>query len=448
LNTESSAPSKTRELFGSRAGFVMAAVGSAVGPGNMWRFSYRTAEGGGAAFVLLYLGMTLLIGVPMMMAEFGMGRRTRLSSVGALRTLGGPAWVALGYLFVLTSLVIVAYLSVITGWTVRYAFDGVLTGYSATPGARYAEVSVGSTAMLYHIVIMGVTTGIVILGVKKGIARASLLLMPILFLILIALALWAATLEGAGPGYAFYLTPSVAALMDPLVIQGAASQAFFSLSVGMGIMLTYGSYLSGSENLGREALIVSMADFSVAFIAGLVVFPVIFALGLSGDMTESTMGTLFISLPGAFREMGLMGRVVGVSFFLALAVASITSTVSLLEVVAAVGIDEFKLTRRAAALIAGVLAAGIGVFAALSGDVLGVLDKIAGEFFVVVGVLGTSLFFGWRVAEPIKHLAEGASPSIARALPALVFVIRYLIPPILAFMVWVAFQDMVATLAG
>ena len=287
-----------------------------------------------------------------------------------------------------------------------------------------------------------------LLGVKKGIARASMVLMPILFLILISLALWAATLEGAGPGYAFYLTPSVASLMDPLVIQGAASQAFFSLSVGMGIMLTYGSYLSGGENLGREALIVSMSDFAVAFIAGLVVFPVIFALGPSGEMTDSTIGTLFISLPGAFREMGVIGRVVGASFFVALAVASITSTVSLLEVVAAVGIDEFKLSRRTAALAAGTLAAGIGLFVALSADVLGVLDKVAGEFFVVLGVLGMSLFFGRRMTEPVRHLSEGASPMIARSLPALVLVIRYVIPPVLAFMAWVAFRDMIATLAG
>ncbi len=426
----------------------MAAVGSAVGLGNMWRFPYRTAEGGGAAFVLLYLAMTLIIGVPMMVAEFGVGRRARLSSVGALRAIGGVAWVPLGYLFVLTSLLIIAYLSVITGWTIRYALDGLVAGYSATPGARYDEVSTGPTAVLFHVLIMVVTTGIVWLGVKKGIERTSLILMPILFLILISLAVWAATLDGAAPGYAFYLTPSVSSLMDPIVIQGAASQAFFSLSVGMGIMLTYGSYLSGSESLCREAVIVSMADFSVAFIAGLVVFPVIFALGLSSEVTESTMGTLFISLPSAFREMGAIGRVVGVAFFVALAVASITSTVSLLEVVAAVGIDEFEFTRRTATLLAGVLATGIGIFAAVSGDVLGVLDKVAGEFFVVVGVLGMSLLFGWRMTEPARQVSAGASPATARFVPALIFLIRYVIPPVLAVLAWVALRDMVTTLAG
>ncbi len=414
----------------------------------MWRFSYRTAEGGGAAFVLLYLGMTFLIGVPMMMAEFGVGRRTKLSSVGALRSIAGRGWVPLAYLFVLTSLLIVSYVSVITGWSLRYALDGLIGGYSATPGPRYQDVSTGPTAVAFHLLVMAVTTGIVILGVRKGIERASVILMPILFLILISLAIWASTLDGAGPGYAFYLTPSLDALMDPVVIQGAASQAFFSLSVGMGIMLTYGSYLSGSENLSREAVIVSLADFTIAFIAGLIVFPVIFALGLSGDVTESTMGALFISLPGAFVEMGAVGRVVGVGFFVALTVASITSTVSLLEVVAAVGIDEFKLSRRTSTLLAGALAAVVGVSAALSGDALGVLDKVAGEFFVVVGVLGMALVFGWRMKEPIKELAAGAPEFTARLVPGAVFLVRYIIPPVLAVMAWIAFRDMIRTFLG
>jgi NSS family neurotransmitter:Na+ symporter len=439
---------RPRELFGSRAGFVLAAVGSAVGPGNMWRFSYRTAEGGGAAFVLLYLGMTFLIGVPMMMAEFGAGRRTKLSSVGALRSIAGRGWVPLAYLFVLTSLLIVSYVSVITGWSLRYALDGLMGGYSATPGARYQDVSTGPAAVAFHLLVMAVTTGIVILGVRKGIERASVILMPILFLILISLAIWASTLDGAGPGYAFYLTPSLDALMDPVVIQGAASQAFFSLSVGMGIMLTYGSYLSGSENLSREAVIVSLADFTIAFIAGLIVFPVIFALGLSGEVTESTMGALFISLPGAFVEMGAVGRVVGVGFFVALTVASITSTVSLLEVVAAVGIDEFKLSRRTSTLLAGGLAAVVGVSAAFSSDALGVLDKVAGEFFVVVGVLGMALLFGWRMKEPIKELTAGAPAFTARLVPGAVFLVRYIIPPVLAIMAWIAFRDTMHTFFG
>jgi len=421
----------------------MAAVGSAVGLGNMWRFPYRTAEGGGAAFVVLYIGMTFLIGIPMMVAEFAVGRRTRLSSIGAVRTVGGGRWVPLGYLFVLTALLILAYLSVITGWTVRYALDGMLAGFSTSPGARYAAVSTGSPAIGFHLVTMIATTGIVLLGVKQGIERASIILMPILFMILIALAVWASTLEGAGAGYAFYLAPSLESLTDPAVLQAAASQAFFSLSVGMGIMLTYGSYLTGHENLSREAAIVSLSDFSVAFVAGLVVFPVIFALGLSAEVTDSTMGTLFISLPGAFVEMGSVGRVVGVGFFVALAVASITSTVSLLEVVAAVGIDEFRLGRRAATLIAGGLATLVGLMAAVSGDILGVLDRIAGEFFVVAGVLGMALLFGWRMKEPAREVSAGASPGFARLVPGAIFLARYVIPPLLLVLAIMALRDAV-----
>jgi NSS family neurotransmitter:Na+ symporter len=426
----------------------MAAVGSAVGLGNMWRFPYRTAEGGGAAFVLVYLGMTFLIGVPMMMAEFGVGRRARLSSIGALRSMGGRRWVPLGYLFVLSSLLILGYLSVITGWTLRYALDGVLSGFASDAGARYATVSTGVPAMSFHLATMAATIGIVILGVKGGIERASLILMPILFLILVLLAVWASTLDGAGAGYAFYLAPSFDAVFHPSTLQAAASQAFFSLSVGMGIMLTYGSYLSGGENLGRESVIISLADFSVAFVAGLVVFPVIFGLGLSDQVTESTMGALFISLPGAFIEMGTMGRLVGVAFFITLTVASITSTVSLLEVVASVGIDEFRLSRRQATLIAGSLAAFVGLFAALSPGILSVLDKVAGELFVIVGVVGMAVFFGWRLKDAANELAAGATGMTARSLPIIMFLIRYVIPPLMALLALVALRDTIRTLFG
>lgn len=426
----------------------MAAVGSAVGPGNMWRFPYQTADGGGAAFVLLYLGMTFLIGIPIMVAEFGVGRTTRLSSIGALRSTGGRGWVPVGYLYVLTSLLIVSYLSVIAGWTTRYALDGMLHGFSSEAGARFAEVSTGPTAVAFHLLVMALTIGIVVLGIKRGIERICLVLMPILFLILISLAVWASTLDGAGPGYAFYLTPSISALKDPTVLQGAASQAFFSLSVGMGIMITYGSYISKHENLSRAALIVSLSDFSIAFVAGLVVFPVIFALGLSGQVTESTLGTLFISLPGAFFEMGAVGRMVGVGFFVALLVASITSMVSLLEVVASAAIDEFGLQRKTAALVAGALAAVLGVVSATTNGALGVFDQVAGDFFVVVGVLAMSLLVGWRMNEPVKEIATGATEFTARLVPGAVFLVRYVIPPLLAILAIVALRDTVRSFFG
>ena len=274
-----------------------------MGLGNMWRFPYQTAEGGGAAFVFLYLLMTFLIGVPIMAAEFAIGRRSRLSPVGALRELGGPRWVPLGWLLIFTPLVILAYFSVISGWSLRYAIDA-LSGFAASPADRYAEVSTGLPAIEFHLVLMAATILVVMAGVRKGIERAGLILMPTLFVILIGLMVWAATLSGSAEGYSFYLMPSFDALLNPRVFQQAASQAFLSLSVGMGIMITYGSYLQPRANLNQEAALVSLSDFSVAFVAGLIVFPVIFALWLNDQVSESTIGALFISLPRGFLGNG------------------------------------------------------------------------------------------------------------------------------------------------
>ena len=432
-----------RELFGTRLGFVLAAAGSAVGLGNMWRFPYQTAEGGGAAFVLLYILMTFIIGVPIMAAEFAVGRRSRLSPIGALRKIGGVRWVPLGWLLTLTPLVILAYFSVVCGWSLRYALDA-LVGFAASPGERYAEVSTGLPAIQFHLVLMAVTILIVMAGVRKGIERAGLILMPTLFLILIGLTLWAATLSGSGQGYSFYLRPSLDALLNPAVFQQAAAQAFLSLSVGMGIMITYGSYLPPRENLNQEAVLVSLSDFSVAFIAGLIVFPVIFALGLSDQVGDSTIGTLFISLPGAFFEMGAVGRVVGFVFFVALVLAGLTSSFSLLEVGTASFMDEFNLSRKAAAIIAGVGAALVGLFPALSQDTLGILDKVVGELLVVGGVLGMAVFVGWGMDRPESELLEGTSPLFRRVVPVAMFLLRYVIPPFIAVVLWFSLKDTLA----
>ena len=237
-----------REFFASGLGFVLAAAGSAVGLGNMWRFSYMAAEGGGAAFVLLYLLMTFLIGVPVMALEFAIGRRTRLSPIGAVRQIGGRAWTPLGYLLVITPVVILAYFSVITGWALHYAIDAI-PGFSSSPVQRYEEISTGSPAILYHLILMAITIAVVLLGVRKGIERAGLILMPALFIILLGLVFWALTLPGAGQGYSFYLKPSLEALMSPAVFRQAASQAFLSLSVGMGVMnLTFNPFGSRMFN--------------------------------------------------------------------------------------------------------------------------------------------------------------------------------------------------------
>ena len=427
-----------RELFKTRTGFVLAAVGSAVGLGNMWRFPYVAAEGGGAAFVLLYIILTLAIGIPLMLSEFSVGRGARLSPIGALRKLGGKRWSLLGFMYVVTGFIILAYYSVIAGWVVRYGVDGILSGFPANPGDHFERVTTGMSPVWYHLAVMGTTIFIVGMGVKKGIERAAVILMPVLFGILILLAIWAFTLDGAMEGYAFYLRPSFSELLDPYILSQAAGQAFYSLSLGMGCMLTFSSYLSDDANMTREAVTISFSDFGVAFIAGLVVFPVIFALGMQNEVSESTVGTLFISLPGAFVAMGAMGRVVGILFFVALIVGAVTSAVSLLEVVTASVIDEFNLPRKPASIAGGVLIALMGLLPASSLSFLAVIDRLA-EALLSLGAFFLAIFVGWVAVGAADEMRKGASERSKRMVPWIMKAVRYILPPVILFATGYAF---------
>ncbi|HSJ09755.1 MAG TPA: sodium-dependent transporter [Longimicrobiales bacterium] len=433
-----SADAGGREMWGSRFGFIMAAVGSAVGLGNMWRFSYATAEHGGAAFVLLYIAITFLVGVPVMIAEFGIGRETRKSPIGALRRIGGGAWVPAGYLFVAAGFIILSYYAVIAGWVTRYALEAVLTPWPADAGAYFGTVS-GSgegesslSPILYHLGFMTLTIAIVAGGVKAGIERVSTIMMPVLGLILVGLAVWATTLTGAGEGYSYYLTPNMDELFSLETLAAASSQAFFSLSLGMGAMLTFASYLQRNTNLPRESTVIALSDFGVAFIAGMVVFPVVFALGLQDSVSESTVGALFIALPGAFVAMGAIGRIVGILFFVALFIGAITSAIALLEVVVSSVIDEWKFDRRKASITAGVVIALLGILPASNINVLGAMDAVASEVFLPLGGLILAMLVGWGPAgKNLQIYAEGASPWVQSLMKGWIWTLRIAVPPLL-----------------
>jgi NSS family neurotransmitter:Na+ symporter len=431
---------RTREGWGTSLGFILAAIGSAVGLGNMWRFPYAASTRGGAAFVILYVLMVLAVGVPVMMSEFAIGRRTGLSPISALRKEGGRRWSMLGYLFVLTGCMILAYYAVIAGWTMRYLLEAMISGFAADPGAYYDQSTTGVTAVLYHMVFMAITISIVVGGIKAGIERASLILMPVLFVLIVGLALWALTLEGSGAGYSFYLRPQLSDFFSGSTFAAAASQAFFSLSLGMGAMLTYSSYLSRQENLPSSAVKISLSDFGVAFFAGLVVFPVMFAFGLSdqiitGEIGEGrALGALFVSLPRAFIEMGAAGRIVGLTFFTALFVGALTSAISLLEVVVSSLIDTWKIPRVRAALWAGLGIMVVGIPSAYDHNILGLFDALAGEFFLVFGAFFLVLFVGWRMEDPIGELGEGFGNR--GLLTGWLGMVRFLLPIILAFVIY------------
>ncbi len=431
-----------RENWSGRLGFTLAAVGSAVGLGNMWRFSYMAAENGGAAFVSLYVVMTLIVGLPVMLAELTLGRGARRSPIQALAHYGGPAWRPLGGVFVLAGLLILAYYSVIAGWTFRYAVESVMVGFPADAGGHFTSIASGWPALGWHLLFMTITVAVVSGGIRSGIERASIILMPLLALIVVGLAIYASTLPGASEGYAYYFNTDFGAIWSRDVLRDAAGQAFFSLSLGMGAILTYASYLDRNTDLPLESVTIAISDFGVAFIAGLVVFPLLFALGLQEDVGASTLGALFITLPGAFGQMGGVGAFVGVAFFFALLVGGLTSAISLLEVVVSSAIDSLGVSRRSAAIACGAGIALLGVPAAFSLDVLGLMDQIGGNLLLILGGLMLSLFVGWFMPNALEEASEGS--SFASLLFGWRVLLRFVVPAILVAILWFTVGDTIA----
>ncbi len=428
-----------REQWSGRTGFVLAAVGSAVGLGNMWRFSYLAAEHGGAAFVVLYIGITLLVGVPILLAELAVGRGSQRSPIRALAHYGGRRWMPLGLVFVAAGFLILSYYSVIAGWTLRYAGIALASGFDSSVADRFSDIATGWDAFAFHLVFMLGTVTIVGSGVKGGIERTALFLMPTLFLIVCGLAVYAATLDGAGRGYAVYLEPDFSKLFSLPVLKDAAGQAFFSLSLGMGAMLTFASYLGRDHHLPNDSVLIAGADIAVAFVAGLVVFPLIFALGLSEQVSGSTVGALFITLPQAFAQMGVVGRVVGFLFFAALIVGALTSAISLLEVVVSSMMDGLGWPRRLSANVAGIAIAALGIPSAWSTDVLGVVDQIANNLFLLGGGLALAVFVGWVMRDPVAEVTPGAEG--VRWFPVWRFLLRFAVPLLLGFVLLQAIPD-------
>jgi NSS family neurotransmitter:Na+ symporter len=415
-----SAPAGTnqRGYWGSGLGFVLAVVGSAIGLGNIWRFPTEAGQNGGGAFVLVYVIATFLIGVPVMLAELALGRKTQRNPVGAYRSLApGSGWGLAGGLGVLTGLIILSYYSVVAGWTLKYiwvAVSGSLHG--ATPeaiGATFNGFIQDPVAVLIcHLLFMLLTIRIVMGGIQGGIERAAKILMPVLFGLLLLLVARSLTLPGASEGLRFYLKPDFVKL-DVVVILKAVSQAFFSLSLGMGAIITYGSYLSPKQDLVSSALYVSFFDFFIAFLAGLAIFPALFSVpGLSPDVGP---GLIFVVLPNIFNAIPL-GNFFGAAFFILLGIAALTSAISMLEVVVAFTIDEFGWTRRRAAIGAGGVIFLLGIPSALGNGAVvffsGTLD-FANQYFggmaLVVGALLVSLFVGWKwgIGNAVEELERG-----------------------------------------
>ncbi|MFW6298403.1 MAG: sodium-dependent transporter, partial [Bacillota bacterium] len=335
---------KARESWATKLAFIFAAAGSAVGLGNIWRFPYVTGTNGGAAFVILYILLIAIIGYPLMVSEITLGRETNRNPIGAFKKLAPDTpWWLVGALGILTGFVILSFYSVVSGWGIAYFFKGLFGELG--DGADFEEVfnsHIGGAwaPIIWHFVFMGLTVSIVALGVVKGIGRAVKYLMPVLFILILILVIRSVTLEGAAEGLEFYLYPDFSAITWDTWLQ-AAGQAFFTLSLGMGAIITYGSYLKKDDDVPTSATWIIVLDLAIAVLAGFAIFPAVFALGFS---ETDGPGLAFITLPAVFSEIPF-GQLFGSIFFLFFTFAALTSALSLLEVVVSWLMDEKNMGR-------------------------------------------------------------------------------------------------------
>ncbi|RQD80481.1 MAG: sodium-dependent transporter [Methanocalculus sp. MSAO_Arc2] len=416
------------EKWSSNIGFILASIGAAVGIGNIWRFSTVVGQNGGGAYLIPFLLAVVLIAFPLMVIEIKAGRALAADVVSAFEKVH-RAFSRIGWVMIAIGFVVLSYYLVITGWTLAF----VLYSFIGTAG-DFAHFTAGYLPVLFFITAALLTGGVVALGIQKGIERVTVTLIPASFVILIALALYAITLPGFGEGIAFFLTPDFSVLSDPALWGAAFGQSFFSLSVGTGILLTYGSYLRRSVPIARSAVYITCADISVAIISGLIIFPIVFTFGLSPGMGAELV---FTTLPEAF-SMIPFGAWIGALFFLLLFFSALSATVSMMEMplsslVARKGISRKKAS---AALTGGVIAVGLpsalsysALDLTVSGiPVLDVLDETVGSFGLPFTALLMAVAFGWVLDPALLREKGGLKGPIPRFI---LWVCRYVIPPVL-----------------
>ena len=402
-----------RANFGSKLGVILATAGSAVGLGNVWRFPYMAGENGGAVFIIIYVVCVVMLGIPCMVSEFIVGRHGQSNTARAYRKLAGRTpWAVIGYMGVLTGFLITGYYAVVSGWCLQYVWASLIGHLQGDPEyfrTYFAELSADPVKpVLWTVIILGITYLIIEHGVRDGIERASKMLMPTLFILLLIIVVASCLLPGATKGIEFLFKPDFSKINSDVFL-GALGQSFYSLSIAMGCLCTYASYFSRHTNLTQSAVQIAVIDCVVAILAGLMIFPAAFSVGVNPDSGPSL---IFITLPNVFQQafaaVPLVGYVVSLLFFVLLSLAALTSLMSLHEVSTAFFQEELHLTRKKAALIVTVTTSVIGAFCSLSLGAVESLswigktlfdwfDFITGQIFLpVVGFL-TCIFIGWFV---------------------------------------------------
>ncbi|MFW5793286.1 MAG: sodium-dependent transporter [Bacteroidota bacterium] len=430
-----------RDGFSSKFGIICAAAGSAIGLGNIWRFPYVAGENGGGAFLLIYLGFILLLGIPVMMSEFAIGRRGQRNAFGSFKRLsGGKYWPLVGLMGIVAAFVILAFYSTIAGWTMEYIYLAVTNafeGMAASDIEKVFESFHTSTfrPLMWQFLFMILTALIIVAGIKNGIEKYAKVLMPFLFLLLLIIVVRSLTLPGSFKGLAFLFKPDFSAITAGTFLE-ALGQAFFSLSIGMGTLITYGSYVGKKNNLTRISFDVSIADTLIAILAGVAIFPAVFSFGMD---PAGGPGLIFNVLPNIFQQMP-GGYVFALMFFLLLFIAALTSSISILEVVVAFMTEELKMPRRRSTIIAATAAFIVGIFCTLSFGTLShvkvfdntIFDNLefaASNVLLPLGGLLIVVFTGWFLGlKNVKDEISNSGELKLRLFNIFVFIIRYIAP--------------------
>lgn len=418
-----------RDGFSSKFGVVAAAAGSAVGLGNIWRFPYVLGENGGAAFLMVYIFFVFCIGIPVLMSELLIGRKAQKNAVRAFHVLApGTKWYLIGFIGVFCSFMILSYYSVVAGWTLHYVFLSVSNGLDSLSSGDLEVTYQALTgnpwlSVFWLIVFMAITATVVLGGIEKGIEKYSKILMPLLFFIILLMCVRSLTLPGSMEGLQFLFKPDFDKL-SPRVVIDALGQACFSLSIGMAVMITYGSYVSKKQNLAGSSFSVAFADLLIATLAAIAIFPAVFAFGINPGQGP---GLVFVTLPNIFNQM-MGGYVFSILFFILLVIAALTSSISLLEVVVAYMSEELKMNRRKVTIIAAIGAVFFGTLCSFSGTIFNFFDKTSANVLLPLGALFVVVFV------PIVLKRKGARAELEAngqkvwAFDLFYFIIRYIAP--------------------
>ena len=430
-----------RDSFGSKFGVIAAAAGSAVGLGNIWRFPYIAGENGGGAFILIYLLFIIAIGIPVMLSEFTIGRSAQRNAFGSFKKLAPKTyWYLIGLMGVVAAFVILSFYSTVAGWTLEYIYLSISDAFSGKNPDQLTSLFENFKAgtfrpIMWQILFMVLTAWIVIAGIKNGIEKYAKILMPVLLLLVIVLDIRAITLPGAAEGLEFLFKPDFSKLDTNSVLE-ALGQAFFSLSIGMGTLITYGSYINKKQNLTSTAINVSAADTIIAILSGIAIFPAVFAFGIEPNAGPDL---IFRTLPNIFQQMP-GGYFFSLLFFILLGVAALTSSISVLEVVVAYFVEELGILRKRATIIAAVSITALGLLSTMSWgtlgnveifdfNIFGLLDFTASSVFLPIGGVFIVIFLGWYLGK--KHIREEITSGglyRAKLLNVFLFIVKFLAP--------------------